>query len=77
MKVSFNRPEVLYEKSYFRTFAKFTRKHLCQSLFLIKVPQPVTLLKKEALAQVLFCELCDISQNKTPFLTEFPVAASF
>ena len=29
-------PEVFCEKSDFRNFAKFTEKHLCQSLFLNK-----------------------------------------
>ena len=38
--------EVFCEKGVFRSFAKFTGKHLCQSLFLIiSRPQPVTLLK--------------------------------
>ena len=30
-------PEVFYEKGVLRNFAKFTRKHLCQSLFFNKV----------------------------------------
>ena len=30
-------PEVFCEKSVLRIFAKFTGKHLCQSLFLIKL----------------------------------------
>ena len=29
-------PEVFYKKGVLRNFAKFTEKHLCQSLFLIK-----------------------------------------
>ena len=45
-------------------FAKFTRKHLCQSLFFNKVAgwglQPI---KKETLAQVFSCEFCEISYN--------------
>ena len=32
-----SRPEVFCEKGVFRNFAKFTGKHLCQSLFLIKL----------------------------------------
>ena len=40
-------------KSVLRNFTKFTRKHLCQSLFI----------KKETLAQVLSCEFCEISEN--------------
>ena len=31
------RPEVFYEKGVLRNFAKFTGKHLCQSLFFNKV----------------------------------------
>ena len=40
-----------------RHFTKFTGKHLCQSLFLIKF------VKKETLAQVFSCEFCKISKN--------------
>ena len=36
-------PELLRKKGVLKDFAKFTGKHLCQSLFLNKV---VTLLKK-------------------------------
>ena len=45
-------------------FAKFTEKHLCQSLFVNKVAglRPATLLKKR-LAQVFFCYFCDIFKN--------------
>ena len=32
-----SRPEVLYKKGVLRNFAKFTGKHLCQSLFFNKV----------------------------------------
>ena len=37
------------KKSVFRNFTKFTRKHLCQSLFFNKVEglRPATLLKKK------------------------------
>ena len=43
-----SRPEVLRKKGVLRNFAKFTEKHLLQSLFLkIKLQAvPVTLLKK-------------------------------
>ena len=44
------------KKSVLRNFAKFTGKHLCQSL------RPATLLKKR-LVQVFSCEFCDISKN--------------
>ena len=55
-------------------FAKFTRKHLCKSLFFNKVAgrRPATLLKKETLTQVFSCEFCEISKNifsyKTPLV---------
>ena len=43
-----SRPEMFCEKGVLRNFAKFTGKHLCQSLFFNKVagPRPATLLKK-------------------------------
>ena len=64
------------KKGVLRNFAKLTEKHLCQSLFLIKLQasgQGLFLIKlqasglqlylKEALAQVLFCKFCEISKN--------------
>ena len=42
-----------------RNFTRFTGKHLCQSLFFNKV----NFIKKETLAQVFFCEFCEISKN--------------
>ena len=43
-----SRPEVFCKKGVLRNFAKFTGKHLCQSLFLIKLQasRPPTLSKK-------------------------------
>ena len=43
-----NRPEVFCKKGVLRNFAKFTGKHLCQSLFFDKVAglRPGTLFKK-------------------------------
>ena len=43
-----SRPEVFCKKGALRNFAKFTGKHLCQSLFFNKVAglRPATLLKK-------------------------------
>ena len=46
------------KKSVLRNFAKFTGKHLCQSLFLNKVAG-----LKETVAHVLSCEFCKISKN--------------
>ena len=66
-------------KGVLRNFAKFTGKHLCQSLFFNKVaglmPEACNFIKKTNLAQVFSCESCEISMNtfcrRTP-----PVAAS-
>ena len=41
-------------------FEKFTEKHLCQSLFLIRNWHFIT---ENTLAQVLWCEFCEISKN--------------
>ena len=55
--------EVFCKKSVFKKFAKFTKKHLCQSLFLIKLqPQACNFIKKETLAQVFSCGFCEISK---------------
>ena len=62
-------PEVFWKKGVLRNFAKFTGKNLCQSL------RPATLLKKEPLAQVFFCEFCEISKNTISYRTP-PVAPS-
>ena len=59
-------PELFYKKSVLKNFAKFTRKHLCQSLFFNKVAglRP----KRETLAQVFSCEFSEIFKNT--FFTE-------
>ena len=64
-------------KKFFQKLRKVHTKTPLPEPFFNKGASACNFIKKEALAQVLFCELCDISQNKTPFLTEFPVAASF
>ena len=43
-------------KDVLRKFAKFTGKHLGQSLFF-------NFIKKETLAQVFSCEFCEIFKN--------------
>ena len=48
-----SRPEVFCKKGVLRNFAKFTGKHLCQSLFF----------KKETLVQIFSCKFCEISKN--------------
>ena len=69
-------PEVFFKKSVFRNFTKFTRKHLCQSLFFNKVAGlACNFIKTETLAQVFSCEFCEISKNTYSYRTP-PVAAS-
>ena len=74
-----------------RNFAKFTGKHLCQSLFCNKVAgleisqnsqentcakvSFLNFIKKETLAQVFSCEFREISKNIFSYRTP-PVAAS-
>ena len=53
------------KKDVLRNFAKFTGKHLCQSLFLIK---NCNFIKTETLAQVFSREFCEIFWNT--FFTE-------
>ena len=45
-KVRSSFPEMSCKNGVLRKFAKFTGKHLCQSLFFNKVAGPATLLKK-------------------------------
>ena len=62
-----------------RNFAKFTVKHLGQSLFFNKVaslrPEASNFIKKETLAQVFSCEFCETSKNTFFYRTPL-VAAS-
>ena len=64
------------KKGILRNFAKFTGKHLCQSLFFIKVPglRPTTLLKK-TLTRLFSSEFCEICKNTFSYRTP-SVAAS-
>ena len=59
-------PEVFRKKSVLRNFAKFTEKHLCQSLFFNKVAGLRQLC--QTLAQVICCEFCEMFKNT--FFTE-------
>ena len=59
------------KKRVFNNLAKFTRKHLCQSLFLNKVEG----LRPETLAQMFSYEFCEISRN-TVFTEHLWVVAS-
>ena len=55
------------KKGVLRNLAKFTGRHLCQSLFFNKVaglrPQACNFIKKETLAQVFSCKFCEICEN--------------
>ena len=65
-----SRPEVFCKKDVFRNFAKFTGKHLCQSLFFSKVAglRPATLLKKRPWHR---CFPVNFAKSlRTPFFTE-------
>ena len=63
------------KKGVLRNFAKFTGKHLCQSLFLIKSQAwAYNFIKSEALAQVFSFESCKISKNTFSYRTP-PLAA--
>ena len=59
-------PEVFCKRRVLRNFAKFTGKHLCQSL--------CNFVKQETLAQVFSCEFCEISKNT--FLHRTPLVAA-
>ena len=52
------------KKGVLRNFAKFTGKHLCQSVFFNKVAVAAcNFIKKETQAPVFSCEFCEISKN--------------
>ena len=60
---------VLIRKGVLGNFAKFTRKHLCQSLCFNKTAGlACNFIKIETLAQVFSCEFCEVSKNT--FFTE-------
>ena len=67
---SSSRVEVLRKKRVLRNFAKFTGKHLCQSLFFNKVAglRPATSLKKRLWHRCFPVNLAKFL--RTPFLTE-------
>ena len=63
-------PEVFCKKGVLKNFAKFTGKHLCQSLFFNKVAglRPVTLLKKRLWHRCFAMNFAKFL--RTPFGTE-------
>ena len=70
-----SRPEVFCKKGVLRNFAKFTGKHLCQSLFQSCRSHAWNFIKKETLAEVFFCEFCENSKSTFSYRIA-PVAAS-
>ena len=66
------RPEVFYKKGVLRNFAKFTGKHLCQSLFFNKVAglRPGALLKKRLWHRCFLVNF--VKFLRLLFLTEHP-----
>ena len=69
-------PRCSIKEHVLKIFAKFTGKHLCQSLFLNKVVglRPASLLRK-TLTLVFSCEFCEISKNTCCYRT--PLMAAF
>ena len=57
-----SRLEVFCKKGVIKNVAKFTGKDQCQSHFLIQLQALASqFIKKETLAQVFFCDICEIS----------------
>ena len=57
-----------------KNFAKFTGKHQCQGLFLIKLRASGTC-EKETLAHTFSCEFCEIFKNTFFYITPLVVAS--
>ena len=67
-------PRCSEQKRVLGNFAKFTGKHLCQSLFLIKLQaKTCNFIKKETPTQVFSCEFFEISKKacfyRTPLVS--------
>ena len=63
-------PEVFCKKDVLRNFAKITGKHWCQDLFLTKLQVwGCKIIKKETLAQVLFCQFYEITKSTFSYRT--------
>ena len=67
-----SRPEVFCKNRVLRFFTKFTRKHLCQSLFFNKIAgvRPTTLLKRRLWQR--FFPVNSVKLLRKPFFTEHP-----
>ena len=66
------------KKDFHRNCTKFTGKYLCQSVFFDKVAglRAATLLKKEALALVFSCKLCQVCKNTFSYTTPLLAATA-
>ena len=60
------------KKNFLRNFAKFTGKHLCQSLFL---ERDCSFIEKATLAQVFSCDFCEYFKSTLSYKTP-PAAGS-
>ena len=71
-----SRSQMFFRIGVLKNFAIFTGKHLCRSLFLIKLQcwRPATLLKRDS-TQVFSCEYCKIFKNT--FFYRTPLVATF
>ena len=69
-------PEVFYKKSVLKNVAIFTGRHLCWSLFLVKLQTFTSaILLKQTSRQLFSCKCCDIFKN-TLFEKRLRTAAS-
>ena len=62
-KLRSGRLKVFCIKDILKNFEKFTGKHLCRSVFLIKRTAASNVIEKDALAQTFFCEFCEPFMN--------------
>ena len=70
-------PAVFCKKEVLKNFSKCTGKHLCQSLFLIKLRvDAFNFIKKETLAQLFFCEFCKNFENSFFYRTHSMAASA-
>ena len=76
VKFLFQKPEVFCKKVSLKNFAKFTEKHLCQSLFLNKFADlRSSILSKKRLWYICF-PVSFAKFLRTPFYRTLPVAGS-
>ena len=69
-------PEAFCKQGILRSFAKFTVKHMFQSLFVDKLQaKAYNFIKKETLVQVFSCKFCEICKDTFSYRTP-PLAAS-